>query len=90
MALPVIPIFFAVDDNYAPFLGVALESLTQNASENYYYRIHILTEGLNEQNVSRLTKYSSTNVEVIINDVKEEIRIMSDRLHVRDYYTKAT
>lgn len=90
MALPVIPIFFAVDDNYAPFLGVALESLTQNASENYYYRIHILTEGLSEQNVSRLTKYSSTNVEVIINDVKEEIRIMSDRLHVRDYYTKAT
>lgn len=90
MALPVIPIFFAVDDNYAPFLGVAMESLTQNASKNYFYRIHILTEGLNDENVSRLTKYSSANTEVVINDVKEGIRAMSDRLHVRDYYTKAT
>lgn len=90
MSLPVIPIFFAVDDNYAPFLGVALESLTQNASENYFYRIHILTEGLSEQNLSRLSKYGNANTEIVFNDVAEGIRAMSSRIHVRDYYTKAT
>ncbi len=90
MALPIIPVFFAVDDNYAPFLGVALESITRNASRKYQYNIHILTEGLNDQNVSRLSKYGDENFNIIFNDVKEGIRTMSHRLHVRDYYTKAT
>ncbi len=90
MALPIIPVFFAVDDNYAPFLGVALESITRNASRKYQYNIHILTEGLNDQNVSRLSKYGDENFNIIFNDVKEGIRTMSQRLHVRDYYTKAT
>lgn len=90
MALPIIPVFFAVDDNYAPFLGVALESITRNASRKYQYNIHILTEGLNDQNVSRLSKYGDENFNIIFNDVKEGVRTMSHRLHVRDYYTKAT
>ena len=34
--LEVIPIFFAVDDGYIPFLAVALESLIDNASKEYY------------------------------------------------------
>lgn len=90
MSLPIVPIFFAVDDNYAPFLGVALQSLTENASPDYQYNIHILTEGLSAQNVSRLSAYNSENVSVIFNDVAEGIKSMSERIHVRDYYTKAT
>ena len=37
-----VPIFFAVDDNYAPYLAVALESLKDNASDKYFYDINIL------------------------------------------------
>ena len=40
--LEVIPIFFAVDDVYSPFLAVTLQSLIENASKNYYYSIKIL------------------------------------------------
>lgn len=40
--LEVIPIFFAVDDEYVPFLAVTLESLIENASKNYYYSMKIL------------------------------------------------
>lgn len=90
MALPVIPIFFAVDDNYAPFLGVALQSLTENASKKYFYRIHVLTEGLNEENKKRICAYNSENVEVLTVDVTDGIRKMDGKIHVRDYYTKAT
>jgi len=90
MALPVVPIFFAVDDNYAPFLGVALQSLTENASPDYHYNIHILTEGLSACNAARLSVYNSDNVSVIFNDVAEGIKAMNHRIHVRDYYTKAT
>ena len=34
-----IPIFFATDDGYIPFLAVALESLIDNASRDNYYLI---------------------------------------------------
>ena len=90
MSLPVIPVFFAVDDNYAPFLGVALKSITQNASRNYTYNVHILTEGLNQTNISRLQAYSDKNFNILISDVAEGMRSMNHRIHVRDYYTKAT
>ncbi len=44
--LEVIPVFFATDDNYIPFLDVAIGSLIENASKNYFYDIHILNTGL--------------------------------------------
>ena len=36
-----IPIFFASDDAYIPFLAVTLQSLEQNADRNYHYDIKI-------------------------------------------------
>ena len=45
----IIPIFFAVDDGYAPFLGVALESMFEKASKNYFYNIHVLNNGINDE-----------------------------------------
>ena len=42
----VIPIFFATDDNYIPFLEVALRSLIENASVEYKYKVHVLNTGL--------------------------------------------
>ena len=39
---PIIPVFFTIDDGYAPLLGVALQSMIENASTEYQYHIHIL------------------------------------------------
>ena len=38
----VIPVFMAVDNNYIPFLGVALKSLIDNSSKENNYEIKIL------------------------------------------------
>ena len=38
----IIPIFFAVDDGYAPFLGVTLESMFEKASKNYFYNMVLM------------------------------------------------
>ena len=38
----IIPIFFAADKNYIPFLSVSLDSLKENASKSYRYEIYIL------------------------------------------------
>ena len=37
-----IPIFFSTDDNYIPYLDVAIHSLIENASKNFWYRIIVL------------------------------------------------
>ena len=34
----VVPIFFATDDNYLPFLSVTLQSLRENSSLDYDYK----------------------------------------------------
>ena len=46
--LDVIPIFFAIDDGYVPFLAVALESLIENSSKQYYYSIKVLYTNISE------------------------------------------
>ena len=46
----VIPVFFAVDDGYIPFLAVALQSLIENSSKQYYYAIKILYTNISDEN----------------------------------------
>lgn len=52
-----IPIFFTVDDKYAPFLGVAMQSLVDNASDENMYIINIMTTAMNEENRAKINKY---------------------------------
>ena len=34
-----IPIFFTIDNSYAPYISVAIKSIIENASKNYNYKI---------------------------------------------------
>jgi lipopolysaccharide biosynthesis glycosyltransferase len=87
---PIIPIFFAVDDNYAPYLAVAMRSLIDNASPDYQYNIHILIDKLNEFNTSVLCGMATENVRVETVNVTNKLDSLGDMLHLRDYYTKTT
>ena len=49
-----IPICFATDDNYVPFLSVAIASLLDNSSVENYYRIFILITQLKDENINKL------------------------------------
>lgn len=86
---PVIPIFFATDNNYVPFLAVAIKSLLINASSDYFYNIHVLTEGLDETNIDQLNTLKTDNCEIIINDVSKYVRLIKANMDatLRDYYT---
>ena len=88
--LEVIPIFFAVDDGYMPYLAVALESLIDNASKNYYYSIKILYTNISEDNKQKINKYQRTNVNIEFVDLNYYIEKVKDKLYTRDYYTKTT
>ena len=89
-AKPIIPIFFAVDDNYAPYLAVSMRSLIDNASPDYQYNIYILIDKLNEYNTAVLCGMATDNVSVETINVTKKLDAFGDMLHLRDYYTKTT
>lgn len=86
----IIPIFFATDDNYVPFLIISLTSIKENASSNYIYNIHILHRGLSDSSIESLNLFNSEDFHIFYNDVKDSLDNLSSKLFVRDYYSKAT
>lgn len=88
--LNVIPIFFAIDNGYMPFLAVALESLIENSSKQYYYSIKILYTNISEENKKKINKYKRENVNIEFVDLNYYIEKVKDKLYTRDYYTNTT
>ena len=85
-----IPIFFATDDNYIPFLCVALQSLIDNATNENQYIIKILYVDIKEENKKKILKYNSNNVNIEFVDLSYYIEKVKDQLFTRDYYTNTT
>lgn len=88
--LEAIPIFFAIDDAYTPFLAVALQSLVDNASKDYQYLIKILHTNVQEEHMKQIKKYESKNVSIEFVDLTYYIGKVKDKLYTRDYYTNTT
>lgn len=85
----IIPIFFAIDDGYAPFLGVTLESMLEKASKEYFYKIYILNNGINENYQKMLMEYQNEDYcQINFVNINERIKKIAE-LHTRDYYTNA-
>ena len=85
-----IPIFFASDNNYAPYLAVAIKSLLKNASQDYFYKIHILTTNLDETLCNKLKKLETSYSSIEIISLAGEIEHIKNRFHLRDYYSIET
>ena len=66
-----IPIFFSTDDNYIPFLDVALSSLIENASRDYRYRIMILNTGLSAENKARILEREQEGFAIEFADIEK-------------------
>lgn len=86
----IIPIFFAVDDFYTDYLCVTLQSLIENCSQDYEYMIYVLIDELSEANKKVILEMERGNVKVEFASVTEKLRKICEKLHMRDYYTKAT
>ena len=56
-----IPICFATDDNYVPFLAIAVTSLLDNANKDNFYRIFVLITQLKQENIDRIKKLQTPN-----------------------------
>ena len=87
-----IPIFFATDDGYIPFLAVALESIKQNASKGYKYLIKVLCNkhNVSKANIQKIYKFNDENFDIEFVDVSSKQAEINSKMHTRDYYSKAT
>ncbi len=83
-------IFFGVDDNYCPFLAVALRSMIDNASPENNYSIKVLNTDISAENKRRIAKYEQENVNIEFVDLNYYMQKVKDKLYTRDYYSKTT
>ncbi len=86
----VVPVFFAADENYLPYLTVALSSLKANASESNDYAIYVLNAGVTDEAIQKVKKYEEEGFFITFVDVSKEMEGVKNSLQIRDYYTGAT
>lgn len=85
-----IPIFFTIDNGYAPFLAVALNSAIRNASPTRQYKAIVLHQDLSEANIAKLKALETPNFQIELTPMKANFEALDDRMSNRlrcDYFT---
>lgn len=85
-----IPIFYACDDNFAKYTAVSITSLRKHASKFYEYDIYILNAGLSGQTKTMFKNLENDEIKVIFIDVSDYLLNVSEKLPLRDYYSRTT
>ena len=85
-----IPVFFAVDNGYIPFLGVALSSLIENTSKGNKYAIKVLYTSVTEENKARIKKYEKENISIEFVDLNKQLEDIKEKLYTRNYFSNTT
>lgn len=85
-----IPVFFAVDNGYIPFLGVALSSLIENTSKRNKYAIKVLFTSVTEENKARIKKYERENISIEFVDLNKQLEKIEEKLYTRNYFSNTT
>lgn len=75
-----IPIFFSTDDNYIPYLDIAISSLIDNASKLYDYRIIILNTGLEKENVNKIKRNEKEGFKIDFINISKEVENIKSKL----------
>ena len=85
-----IPIFFTIDDSYAPFLAVALNSAIKNSDPQRNYKAIVLYQDLGADNISRLPSLQTENFKIELMPIRANMEALDDRMSNRlrcDYFT---
>lgn len=86
----IIPIFYACDDNFVKYTIVSIHSMISNASKEYNYHIYILHTGISCEMQAEVVKLKTDNFDISFEDVTDYLISISDKLPIRDYYSKTT
>ena len=75
-----IPIFFSTDDNYIPYLDVAIASLIANASKDYRYRMIVLNTGIRPEHINMIKKNEQPGFAIDFMDISEHLE------HIKSHF----
>ena len=85
MSRPVIPIVFATNNAYAPYAAVTINSLTKNASPDFFYDIYVFHTELNNANITHLQSMAGDNYSVkclcVERFIEREMKYMYTNFH---------
>jgi len=84
----VVPVVFACNDNYAPYAGVAIQSVLENAGPGRFYRVYVLHAGLTDDSVRLLASISAPQLTVRCLNVNPLVESKDAQLHVNGYFAK--
>ena len=91
----VVPIFYAINSAYAPYVAASMNSLTKNLNPDRYYRVIILHDGLNWANRVRLRNLVTKNCAIQFKKInrslylKAVIKYCSKRKGAGDFFSAA-
>lgn len=81
-----VPVFFTVDETYAPYLSTALASLIDNTSEKYKYDVNVIYHNLSRRSMRKLEKLNKGKedyINLIFTEMQETLEGISDRKETR-------
>ena len=74
-----IPIFFTIDEGYAPYVSIAIDSLIENASKEYNYDIHIIYESLSKDTINKLKTLETSYAKIIFTKMANSLKTITNR-----------
>ena len=84
-------LFFACDERYLPLFGVALASLKANRDVKRNYAVYVLHTDVSDDVAKEVCAYyTERGFSLRFRNVSREVESFTERLHTRDYYSKAT
>lgn len=81
-----IPIVFAINQNFAKYFSVTLESVIKNIKNNYFYKIYVFYDELNKNTIKLFSKYNSKSVNIEFININKYIEKLN--LYSRAHYSK--
>ncbi len=90
MARQIIPIFYACDNAFVKYTIVSLKSIIANASNKYRYDVHVLHTDISKEMMARVRELENESFTISFDDVSERLTAISEKLPIRDYYSKTT
>ncbi len=85
-----VPIFFACDSKFIPYMMVTMKSLIENTSKKRTYIIHVLHTDISITNQGLVKTLETENCKIEFNDVSKQLEQIEKKISLRDYYSATT
>ena len=85
-----INICFVTDDNYAPYVGVAIYSIIKNAKKDDHFHFYIFDDKISTSTKNKLSKMIKSNSSITFVDVSSVENIIKDLKQTVSHITKSS